>query len=195
MTDQRKLYTGLSDAAWGYLFLNFDFNLGTVSILPRFVGFLLIFSAIGSLSQVRRDLELLRPLCIFLTVWSGMDWLLSWRGGDVDGHIIFLDLLVAAATLYFHFQFLTDMSALAEQYKHEESDLDRRLLKQRTVYVLLVTIIALLSDLSQLLVWEWWPLVLGALAVVTCLDTLFIMTDLFHLRGRIGKEENGPRLQ
>ena len=37
MTDRSSLYKGLSCAAWGYLFLCLDINLGTVSILPGFV--------------------------------------------------------------------------------------------------------------------------------------------------------------
>ena len=77
MTEPNQLYTGLSQAAWGYFFMTFDFNLNGVSVLPRFVGFYLLFSAIGKLSVERRDLNLLRPLCILLTGWSGMDWLLS----------------------------------------------------------------------------------------------------------------------
>ena len=111
--DREQIYSGLSHAAWGYFFLNFDFNFNTVSIFPRFVGFLLLLSAIDKLSGERRDLALLRPLTMLLAVWSGLDWLVSWAGGDVDGHILFLDLLVAAAGLYFQFQFLTDMAALA----------------------------------------------------------------------------------
>lgn len=195
MTDRENIYRGLSNGAWGYFFLNFDLNLNSVSIFPRFVGFLLLKSAIDALSGERRDLKLLRPLCVLLAGWSGIDWLLSWRGGDVDGHIIFLDLLVTAATLYLHFQFLTDMSAMAAQYEPEESDLDRRLLKQRSVYVLLVTAISLMTDLSQLLPWEGWTWAIGALAVVTCLDALCIMTDLFQLRRFAGKEEDAPKPQ
>ena len=124
MTDQHTLYSGLSNAAWGYFFLNFDFNLGTVSILPRFVGFLLFLSAIKKLSGERRDLALLRPLCLLLAAWNAIDWLLSWTGGNLDGHILFLDLLVAVAGLYFHFQFLTDIAVFAEQYQPEGGDLD-----------------------------------------------------------------------
>ena len=46
MTDRKTLYDGISHAAWGYLFLYLDINLGTVSVLPRFVGWLMFLSAI-----------------------------------------------------------------------------------------------------------------------------------------------------
>ena len=62
MTDRENLYKGLSHAAWGYFFLNFNFNLNNVSILPVFVGYILFFFAIKRLAEERRDLRLLRPL-------------------------------------------------------------------------------------------------------------------------------------
>lgn len=194
MTDSNQLYTGLSQAAWGYFFLTFDFNLGTVSILPRFVGFYLLFSAIGKLSGERRDLSLLRPLCILLTGWSGMDWLLSWRGGDIEGHILFLDLLVAAVTLYFHFQFLTDMAALSERYQPEDDNLASRIRSHRTAFILLLTVFGLMSDLTPVLPWDWWAGIIVFGALITCIVALIIMADLFHLRKLIGPEEEGPRL-
>lgn len=194
MTDQKTIYQGLSHAAWGYFFLTFDFNLNGISILPRFVGFYLLFSAINKLSGERRDLNLLRPLCILLTGWSGVDWLLSWLGGDVEGHILFLDLLVTAVTLYFHFQFLTDMAALSGQYQPEDSDLASCIRSHRTAYTLLVTVIGLMSNMVPLISWEWWPAAVAFAAVITCIVALLIMADLFHLRKFIGQEE-GHRLQ
>lgn len=189
MTEPNQMYTGLSQAAWGYFFLTFDFNLNNVSILPRFVGFWLLFSAIGKLSGERRDLNLLRPLCILLTGWSGLDWLLSWRGGDIEGHILFLDLLVTAVTLYFHFQFLTDMAALSECYQPEDDNLASRIRSHRTAFILLVTVFGLMADLMPVLSWEWWAGVIVFGALITCIVALIIMADLFHLRKLIGQAE------
>lgn len=194
MTDREKLYSGLSNAAWGYVFLTFDFNLNNVSVLPRFVGFYLLFSAIGKLSGERRDLNLLRPLCVLLTGWSGLDWLLSWLGGDVEGHILFLDLLVTVVTLYFHFQFLTDMAALSECCQPEDDNLASRIRGHRTAFTLLITVFGLMADLTPVLPWEWWAGMIGFGALITCIVALMIMLDLFHLRKLIRSEEEGPRL-
>lgn len=191
MTDSNRLYTGLSQAAWGYFFVTFDFNLNSISVLPRFVGFYLLFSAIGKLSAERRDLNLLRPLCILLAGWSGMDWLLSWRGGNIEGHILFLDLVVTAVTLYFHFQFLTDMAALAEAYQPDDGNLAARIRSHRTAYTLLVTAIGLLQSLAQAFPWEWWPGIAVFTAVIACIVALMIMADLFRLRRFVPKAETG----
>lgn len=194
MTDREKLYSGLSNAAWGYVFLTFDFNLNNVSVLPRFVGFYLLFSAIGKLSGERQNLNLLRSLCILLTGWSGLDWLLSWLGGDVEGHILFLDLLVTVVTLYFHFQFLTDMAALSECCQPEDDNLASRIRGHRTAFTLLITVFGLMADLTPVLPWEWWAGMIGFGALITCIVALMIMLDLFHLRKLIRSEEEGPRL-
>ncbi len=189
LTDQKTIYQGLSHAAWGYFFLDFDLNLGTVSVIPRFVGFLLLLSAISKLSGHRRDLALLRPLCILLSAWNGADWLLSWFGGDMGGKVLFLDLLIAAAGLYFHFQFLTDMAALAETYQGEGENLDLRLRNRRTFYVVMLTAVALFSRLAAESDGDWRQYVVTIGALVAFIAALSVMFGLFALRRCVkGKE-------
>ena len=183
--ERENIYRGLSQAAWGYFFLHIDFNLGSVSIFPRFMGFLLFPSAIGKLSGERRDLVLLRPLAAMLGVWSALDWLLSWFGGNVSGHILFLDLFMSAASLYFHFQFLTDMAAIAERYQPEGDNLDKRLRRRRTVYIVLITALDLVQDLPAGLAGPIGDIQVGLMttgAVAAISTALFIMAGLFELR-------------
>lgn len=189
--ENRDVYSGLSHAAWGYFFLHFDFNLNNVSIFPRFVGWLLLLSACEKLSGQRRDLALLRPLALLLAAWHALDWLLSWGGAGVNGHVLFLDLLTAVAGLYFHFQFLTDMAALAERYQPEGAGLDGRLRRRRTVYVVLTTLVALLGDLGLLMelpepLGEW--VAIGT-ALAALIAAFLIMAALFRLRRCFREEE------
>ncbi len=186
MTDRQTLYDGASCAAWGYLFLFFDFNLGTVSVLPRFVGYLLLLSAIGKLSGARRDLALLQPLGLLLAVWYGADWLLSWGGGTMDGKSLFLDLLASAAGLYFRFQFLTDAAALAAQYQGPEDRVDNTLLQCRTIQTVFVAA-AILTG-SALTVWpelrDWTAFTVLALGgtLISVLAGLLALIGMFSLR-------------
>ena len=184
MTDRSTLYKGLSCAAWGYFFLIFDVNLGTVSILPRFLGWLLFLYTIDELQEERRDLALLRPLGILLALWSGADWLASWVGKDVDGHFLPLDLIAAVAQLYFLFQFLTDMAALAEAHHPKGGELERKIRLCRTVQTVLVTAFALVPYLSAP---RWLPEgasdgALVALSIVYCLLGVALMLFMFQLR-------------
>lgn len=197
MTDRENLYQGLSHAAWGYFFLNFDFNFNNVSVLPKFVGYILFYLAIEKLAGERRDLKLLRPLCVLLGAWAAGDWLLSWGGEGIDGHVLFLDLLVGAAGLYFQFQFLTDMAALAEIYRpSEDNNLDQRLRRRRTAYIVLVTVVSILSTQPGRIVlrgedWRTWiMLILAAGAMITA---LMIMLGLFELRKFFRPDASGAQ--
>ncbi len=182
MTDRERVYGGLSNAAWGYFFLHIHFKLNTVDILPVFVGYLLLLSAIGKLSGERRDLALLRPLGMLLAGVNGVDWPLSWAGADLDGTFLPLDLLVIAAGLYFHFQFLTDMAALAEQYQPQGGSLDRRLRRRRTVYIVLYTVTFVCRYLPFGRFQDQQILIMMALVAAMLVVMLFIMAGLFELR-------------
>lgn len=193
MTDREILYSGLSNAAWGYFFLHIDFNVNTVSVLPRFVGYLLLLSAIGKLSGERRDLALLRPLCVLLAVWSGVDWLFSWAGADLNGLFPPVDLLIEVMGLYFHFQFLTDMAALAEAYQPEGGNLGQRLRRRRAAYTVLCTVMSVFRRLPYGRFQEDAVVVMIALLAVMVVMMLFIMGGLFELR-RIFREQEENRL-
>lgn len=187
MTKEREsLYSGVGYAIAGYFFLYVNINLGPVNILPNFVGWLLMLPAINRLQGERRDLKLLRPLAILLAVWNGVGWFLAIFGGTLDGRIPFLDILAAVAGLYFHFQFLTDMAALAAGFQGPEDDLDRRILRLRTVNTVLLTVtqvVLYLSDQS----WLSSPvivLMIADLIVMGCIViSLFALRRLFHKIG------------
>lgn len=203
MTEPNQLYTGLSRAAWGYFLMHvdfyLDFNGGKISLLPTFMGFLLLQSAISRLSSERRDLILLRPLCGLLAVWYFGEWLLLWTGREINGIVPFAVLIVTVAGLYFHFQFLTDMAALAANYQPAEGNLDRRILRHRTGLLVLSTAADLLSGIRPLVRTEvQMELLMGGvflLAVLLLILAVLVMTDLFRLRSCIGEREDmGPHL-
>ena len=196
MSDYERLYTGLSHAAWGYFLLHFNFNLNfdsaSINILPSFAGALLLLSAVDKLSAERRDLKLLRPLCMILAAWHLADWVLALNGSSLSGKLLFLDLIFTVVLLYFHFQFLTDMAAIAEKYQPEGETLNRRILRRRTVLLVLATIADVASglfqaaDLGQMMKMEMpfglLTIALGVLLAVTLIVIVMIMFSLFQLR-------------
>lgn len=108
-------YRGLTKIAWGYVFLHLNFNLGTLNILPNWVGYLLFFSAIALLGDQLRDLTLLKPFCILLGAEELADWLaVLGTGQTLVAQFFLLDALFTCIGLYFHFQLLTDLALLAE---------------------------------------------------------------------------------
>lgn len=182
--DTMTLRRGLSQAAWGFFFLTFDLRIGPVNLLPRFAGSLLFLLAIRSLSGVRRDLAGLRPLAVLLAFWEGGQGLASLVGASLEGHLVFVDLVITAADLYFRFQFLTDLAVLADAMQGPEENLAGRLRTLRTVDLLLATALALALQVPALA-----PAVrLGALLPGIAIQVLLVIT-LFQLRARVPVQE------
>ncbi len=181
MTDPKQLYQGVSKAAWAYIFLYFDINLGTVSILPAFLGRYLFVSAIRLLSDARRDLKLIESFAIGLTVWDMIGWLLSFAGLKLENLFLPLSLIVNLADLYFHFQFLTDMAALAASHQPLGEALDQRLLKWRTLQAILLTVTLILTGLTPML-GEWSTIVSLLTTVLYLIAAICLMCAMFRLR-------------
>lgn len=182
MTDYQKLYNGISRAAWGYFFVYFDLNLGMVDILPDFVGYILFLSAINLLKDEERELSLLKPLGIIMTVWTVIVWLGSFHNLQIEGMWQAADLLIFLVNLYFQFQFITNMASIAAGHQAYGYELDVKLLKYRTVQTLMLTGIQLFTYLQPWLpdaVWIPGSFCMMIAFVVAC---IMIMRALFSLR-------------
>lgn len=181
MTDYKKLYDGISNVAWGYLYLYFDINLGTVSILPSFVGYLLFLSAINLLQDEERDLKLLRTLGILMTIWHAADWLASWVAIDLDGKSQFIDITVSLVNMYFHFQLLTNLASIATKYQPDEEEFDLKLLRGRTIQTIMLTVIMILTRLASVFSEAWAYVSLG-IAIAYIAVMIYLMVTLFRFR-------------
>lgn len=115
--NQEQIYRGLSKVAWGYVFLTFNLNLGTLDVLPNWAGYLFFLAAIGLLGEALRDLPLLKPFCILLAAADVVDWLaVLFTGESLTGRIFLVYLLVVCISIYFQFQLVTDLALLAEAH-------------------------------------------------------------------------------
>ena len=189
MTEQNALIPrALSHIAWGNLLILLDFNLNRLDVLPNWVGYLLIFYAIGWLAGELRDLPLLRPFCTLLLLAELADWVAVFLTGEaLTGRLFLVNALLVCVSLYFHFQLLTDLAGLAGR-QEEAGPLARRLRTCRNVD-------AVIQVLALLLAWLPGPegllTALAALLVITGLVVCIIIAhDLFALR-RFFPEEEG----
>ena len=184
--EREKLYTALSRVAWAYVFIYINFNLGTLNVLPPWVGYALILSALPLLKEERRDLPLLRPLGELLLGWDFCCWLFH----DLENRFLFWDLLLTAANLYFHFQLFTDLAAIAARYQGECDTIDKSLLTCRTWVALITTItqLALRFLSGDALTYFTWGVGLVVVVLLLC-----ILPALFSLRKLFAPEvENAP---
>ena len=180
MTDYTKVYNGISKVIWGYFFLYFNINLGTISILPSFVGYFLFSGAIDLLKDEERELSLLKPLCMILGVWEGIEWLANCVGYIFDGKWQFINMIIGLLNLYFDFQFITNLASIAIKHQKEGCIYDKKLLKYRTILTILQTIFIVFTAFNFIPeeVLTYIAFALGIVFVIVCIGMMVILNQL-----------------
>lgn len=181
MKDYGMLRQGVKRVAWRYFFLYFDLNIGTASLTPAFVGYLLMLSAIRLLKDEVRDLGLLSTMGRILAVWHGAQWAAGLIGGSFDGLWQFVDILIGIVNIYFHFQLLTGLAVIAGRYQPEGDHQDMKLLRYRTVQTVVLTAIEVILYLCPRTS-ELWSAVSVVLALVYLVVGVCLVVALFRLR-------------
>ncbi len=166
-----RLGEAVKKIARGYIFLHLNINLGTLNILPNWLGYILIFGALTAISEDEDSAQLLRPLAVLLGIWEGLLWLFALLGAEIDLPII--TLIAAIIGLYFHFQLLTNLASIAEKYNCPEQ---KRLLTLRTVRTLLITLLTLP------LPWEKYQFFGVLIVIVEAIVAIWITAVLYALR-------------
>lgn len=181
MIDRQKLYDGIGKAAWGYLFIYCNINLGSFNILPNFVGYLLFHSAIKELCDEERELDLLNTLVGILTLWHIASWIGDLIAFDLGDLIPIADIIISVVNIYFHFQLLTNLASIAAKYQPEGEGLDRRILNCRTFQTLMLTSAIILLYLADRL--DVFGLYASLfVAILYLIAAAIMMKTLFDLR-------------
>ena len=181
MIDRQKLYNGIGYAAWGYLFIYFNINLGSFNILPDFVGYLLFHSAIKELCDEERELDLLNTLVGILTIWHIASWIGDIISFDLGDLIPIADIIISVVNIYFHFQLLTNLASLAAKYQPEGEELDRSILNCRTFQTIMLTAAIILLYMTNPNNPAGLYISIG-IAILYLIAGLIMMATLFDLR-------------
>lgn len=138
-----KLTAALYRVAIGFGLVCFDINLGRINILPNWLGYWLILQGLDDIAEEEPSAALLKPLGKLLIFWFVGEWIFKILGADINGTVLtYMAYLIVVEQLYFQFQLLTNIAAIAARYVPR---FERRILRLRTVMTLLVTGYALVS--------------------------------------------------
>lgn len=181
MAKYQTLYDGITKAAWGYFFLYFDINIGTLSILPSFVGYILFLQAIRLLEEEERELTLLRTIGTILAAWNAIEWLTKAVSLSFGSNWQFINIIIGLINLYFHFQLITNLASIATKYQQEGYEQDKKLLKYRTMQTIMLTILLIITKFDFLLN-EAWAYISIFIAIVYIVIGVCLMKALFDLR-------------
>lgn len=163
---------------FGYIFLNLDFNLGTINVLPDWFGYILILKALPDLSEAVPSVHLLRSLGILLAVWEGCLWIFTLTTGEALT-IYIVTVIGSVIGLYFHFQLLTNLAEIAKKF---DSVREKPMLHLRTVRTILITVFAFPIP------WKRWEVLSGSLIAVNLIVTVWLCSTLFSLYRELKKE-------
>lgn len=169
--DRETLSNAVKQIAWGYVLIHFNFNLGTLNILPDWLGYVLMLRALPILGEIVPSALLLRPLGVLLALWEGVIWALDIFGISFSSTVLII--IAVVASLYFHFQLLTNLAELAERYRCPEQ---YRILHLRTVRTLFITVFSLP------ILWEQYQVLTIIVVIVNLIVALWICMVLFSLR-------------
>lgn len=127
---------------WGLLFLFFDFNINEISILPAFVGYLLICFG---MKECNREYEAIpayvkaQPWVIVAIVWSAVFWLPLLNPGYFLGVV---GMVLRLVVTYFIMQGV-------EQLEHtQETDLNSARLRTAWYVTLVCSIVIYLMGIA-----------------------------------------------
>ena len=131
MTDYKELSNKIRRVGWGFVFILFNINIGTVSILPKWAGYMMIISALPVLASQVPSAKLLKPLGVALAVYSGAEW--AMKIISLDYSLAVLSVLIMCILVYFNFQLFTNLAEIAEKHSCPQQ---KGLLKLRTALII-----------------------------------------------------------
>lgn len=185
MTDREELIKSVGGIVAGYVFLHFDINLGVLNILPDWLGYVAIVHVLDVLEKEEPSVRLLRPLGGILIAWEIYEIVEKLIGMNVN--LLILGTIVTVLSLYFHFQLLTNLAAIAEKYEYPKA---QNILKLRTAQTLLITVFAVMP-----LSWERYTWVITVFGIVGIVVGVWICIELNAFKKALSEHSTDNRLE
>ena len=181
--ETKALSSAIKKIAISYIFIYFHINISVIDILPDWLGYFMIVSALAVISEKEQSAGLLRPFGIAIGVWNIIEWVLKITGAQWN--FTLLSLLFSIIIIYFHFQLITNIANLdIEQSKR------KRMLLLRTITVILHTLLALSLCAPIALDEEVYTYILIFMGIPQIIICFWIAGELFGLSRSMKDKEN-----
>jgi hypothetical protein len=128
----------LSRIIWGYIFIYININIGVIDILPNWLGYVFIISALDAIYELKPSVSSIKGPCILLGLWNGILWIYPLLESTASMNIV--SMIMSIVELYFHFQLLT---LLWEISTENGCCTNNRLKQLRNIWTILMTMFAL----------------------------------------------------
>lgn len=182
--ETKTLSSAIKKIAISYIFIYFHINISVIDILPDWLGYFMIVSALPMLSEKEQSAQLLRNFGIAIGIWNIIEWVLKLTGAQWN--VTLLSLLFSIIIIYFHFQLITNIAYLdIEQSKR------KRLLVLRATTVILHTLIALSLYMPITHDEEVYTYILMFMGIPQIIICFWIAGELFGLSSTMKEKEIG----
>ena len=170
MDKKEQLCKAIKKIGWGYVPLYFNFNLGTIDVLPSWWSYFMFFrEGIEGIEEEEESVKLLKPIGIGLGIYYLITWFCTMFGVPTNWFLI--SEIASIASLYYHFQLLTNLANIAGKYGCEQ---EKSILTLRTLQTVLLTILAFTVHFEE--IYEI-SLVLAIVQIVVVIITCIVLRN------------------
>lgn len=188
MSKREEFAAAIKLAAWGYIFILFNINIGTLDLLPNWLGYIFLLVSAGKMANHIDGAKHLRVLAMILTASSAVDFVEQLFSFSILSGFYVVSIIISVVGLYFHFEFLTYTADIAEKFAPEKK---KGIIISRNAYVILNCVttvwVLFLGELVEEYVYSTFLLIIAQFCVM-----IYICRSLFSLAKalRENAEEN-----
>lgn len=173
MDKKERLCKAIKKIGWGYVPLYFNFNLGTIDIIPSWWSYIMFFrEGIDGIEEEEESVKLLKPIGLGLAIYYLITWFCTMFGVPTDWFLI--SEIASIVSLYYHFQLLTNLANIAGKYGCEQQ---QSILNLRTIQTVLLTVLAFTVHFEEI---YWLSLGIGVIQIIVVIAICLVLRNFKH---------------
>ena len=181
-----NLKKGLSLIAFGFLFLLVDlrltFNNSTITMIPDFVGWILLTMAFYEMGRYVNDKRYLVIISIIMAVLSGAYWLLELFKANIADNLSIVNTIMNIANAFYMYVLFGILVRIADNYGSRTRDTLSVLRYINLAVSIILLVIGFLINLENFRQFVWMITFSGVVALASAIASAIV---LFRLKNEI----------
>lgn len=133
----------IKNVAWYIVLISYHFNIGSIDILPDWLGYILLYKAIETIGKIQPSARLLKKFSAIM--FADSVFRIACKIFDFTMQSYVYGLIIAVIHIYLDFQILTDIWHTAQEYQSASCD-KIPMLRNITTFTYTISFVFLYSD-------------------------------------------------
>ena len=133
----------IKNVAWYILLVSYHFNIGIIDVLPDWLGYILLYSAVETIGKIQPSAKLLKKFSMIMIADSVFQTVCKIFDFTAQSYVY--GLMIAVIHIYLDFQILTDIWHTAQEHQSYSGD-KIPLLRNITTFTYTISFVFLYSD-------------------------------------------------